>query len=167
MDNSPQLPEDDPPQPKKQKLRLSTIKRRIIEFRGNVCRIADSFGRDRQTIYNYIKRYPQLEPLLAEAREIRLDRAEGSLDDAVDRGEGWAVALILKTIGKKRGYGETLGVTGGVDEVTGAPLPISIVLPDNGRQSKTERQRTGAEAPESIAGGEGDRPATGTADENP
>jgi hypothetical protein len=162
-------PTPDPKQGPLEKLRLSTIKKRIVEYRGNVARIAKSFGRDRQTIYNYLKRYDAvLRPILEAAQEIRLDHAEGSLDDAIDRGEGWAVALLLHTKGRKRGYGKEVGITGGTDEVTNERLPIQITLPDNGRETKPKAGGSADTQDRPDDGGRnGDRTATGPTDENP
>ncbi len=44
--------------------------------------------------------------VVEEFRERRVDRAEYKLDDALEDGQPWAIALVLKTIGKDRGYVE-------------------------------------------------------------
>ena len=45
--------------------------------------------------------------LRSELRESPLDNAESALDDAVDKGEGWAVCFLLKCLGRDRGYVES------------------------------------------------------------
>lgn len=64
------------------------------------------------TVRSYIKRYPTLAAVVNEQREGMVDRAEVSLRKAVLNGEQWAVALVLKTLGKSRGYVERQEVTG-------------------------------------------------------
>ena len=142
-------------------LRLRLVRKVILEKRGNITRIAEALGRSRQSVYEYLDRNAdKLADVLAEAQEVRLDKAEGSLDDAIDRGEGWAVKALLEQKGRKRGYGRILSHVGGIDQATGEDLPISITLPDNGRENN------GAENPGSQTGadadGPEDRPATGS-----
>lgn len=66
--------------------------------------------------------FPTIERYIAdseEAREIiefwrirRIDRSEYKLDEAIERGEGWAIAMTLKghKAGRERGYGDTVEV---------------------------------------------------------
>jgi hypothetical protein len=63
---------------------------------------------DVDTVQNYCKRFPTVEAAKQESRVSLLDLAESRLWEAIDRGEGWAIAFCLKTIGRSRGYGERL-----------------------------------------------------------
>lgn len=58
------------------------------------------------TVRTYIERYPTVKQAQLDSREQMIDLAEASLVRAVRKGEGWAVALMLKTLGKSRGYVE-------------------------------------------------------------
>ncbi len=58
------------------------------------------------TVRTYIDRYPSVKQAQLDSREQMIDLAEASLVRAVRKGEGWAVALMLKTLGKSRGYVE-------------------------------------------------------------
>src|SRR5262245_26829790 len=78
----------------------------IIASQGLVMTAAAKLGCQRKTLYNYLRRFPALRETLQTQRELRVDRAERSLDDAVAAGEAWAVAFTLKTLGKNRGYTE-------------------------------------------------------------
>jgi hypothetical protein len=66
---------------------------------------------DPQTVLNYCKRYPSVEAAKVAARGALLDVAEVKLWQAVQRGEAWAIAFALKTIGRTRGYGERLDLS--------------------------------------------------------
>jgi hypothetical protein len=63
---------------------------------------------DVYTVLNYYKRFPTVQAAKEESRVTILDLAESRLWEAIDRGEGWAIAFCLKTIGRSRGYGEHL-----------------------------------------------------------
>jgi hypothetical protein len=66
---------------------------------------------DPETIMNYCKRYPTVEAAKVAARGELLDVAELKLWSAVQRGEPWAIAFALKTVGRARGYVERLDVS--------------------------------------------------------
>jgi hypothetical protein len=76
--------------------------------RGLVSMAAQKLRCDVDTVKNYYKRYPTVEAAKQESRVSLLDLAESRLWEAIDRGEGWAIAFALKTIGRSRGYGELL-----------------------------------------------------------
>ena len=85
-------------------------KEQIIEAlranKGMVTLAADSLKCNSQTIYNWIKRSPDVAAVVNAERERVIDVAEIALMGAIQRKEGWAIAFALKTIGKKRGYVE-------------------------------------------------------------
>lgn len=98
--------------------------------KGRVYLAANDLGCSHQTIYNYRDRYYQVREAMVEAKGKRLDIAEGKLDEAVEKGEGWAICFLLKTLGKERGYIERLQLRHGGDEqappITTANVTISI-----------------------------------------
>ena len=65
---------------------------------------ARQLGCDRETIYDYKKKYPHIDQTLDDAQELQLDRTELQLFKAIDKGEPWAIKLYLTTIGRSRGY---------------------------------------------------------------
>ena len=73
---------------------------------GNLTLTGQLLGCTREAIRLRVNRYPEIKQVLDEARESVIDVAEGALQRAVLNGEGWAIALTLKTIGKRRGYVE-------------------------------------------------------------
>jgi hypothetical protein len=64
------------------------------------------------TVYNYINRHATVQQALQDERERMIDTAESALYVALSKQEAWAVSLVLKTIGKNRGYVERHEVTG-------------------------------------------------------
>ena len=58
------------------------------------------------TVDAYVKRYPQVAQALYDARRGLVDLAEAKLHAAVLKGEPWAIALVLKTLGRERGFAE-------------------------------------------------------------
>jgi ParB-like chromosome segregation protein Spo0J len=78
----------------------------LQQTHGIMHRAAQKLGCDRRTIYRYAQRYAAVRQELEEQQEIRLDIGEDSLMSCVIAREPWAVALLLKTLGKERGYVE-------------------------------------------------------------
>jgi len=76
--------------------------------KGLVTVAARQLNCDPMTIRNYAKRYASVRDALKEAREGIIDLSEARLFQAIDRGEPWAISLILKTVGKDRGYVESI-----------------------------------------------------------
>lgn len=73
---------------------------------GLVYIAARQLGCTPQTIYNWRKKSKEVAEIMATERGIAVDVAEIALMKAVRSGEAWAVAFMLKTLGKDRGYVE-------------------------------------------------------------
>jgi predicted transcriptional regulator len=80
----------------------------IKEKKGIVSSVADTLGVSRLTVYNYINRHATVQQALQDERERMIDTAESALYVALSKQEAWAVSLVLKTIGKNRGYVERI-----------------------------------------------------------
>ena len=90
-----------------QRYTVEQIERAVRESRGLLSPAARKLGCERQTVENYVKRYPRIQIVIDEARDQLVDSAEIKLIEAIEKGgEQWAIALVLKTLGKKRGYVE-------------------------------------------------------------
>jgi hypothetical protein len=72
--------------------------------KGLIYLAAHKLGCTGRTIRNYLNRYPSLREVIADCRERRLDTGEQRLDEAVERGDAWAVQFFLRMQGKHRGY---------------------------------------------------------------
>lgn len=93
--------------------------------KGTVALAARRLGISRQGLIKRIHASAELEQLLEEEREIITDTAELKMVQAIQAGEPWAISMRLKTLGRDRGYGdsvelilkhaETLGKAYGLD----------------------------------------------------
>jgi len=106
----------------------------LKETRGLLTLTAAILGCDPDTVRNYLRRYPTLRQTQEDQRARLVDAAELRLVEAVEKkGEPWAIALVLKTIGKGRGYAERTEHTGadGKDLPTGR-ASVVFMLPPKG-----------------------------------
>lgn len=87
---------------------------------------AKKLGCHRDTVDNYAKRYPTVQKVINEEREMMLDIGELSLARAAQNGEAWAVCFLLKTQGKNRGYVERQELTG----PGGGAVDIKVIYAD-------------------------------------
>jgi hypothetical protein len=84
------------------------------------------------TLKHYVDNSPKLQRIIAHYRSRRVDKAELKLEQAIDRGEPWAISLTLRTIGRERGYVERSEVTG----ANGDPQRIVIEYTNDWRENK-------------------------------
>ncbi len=94
----------------------------VNSVNGMVYLAARKIGCNPQTIYNRMKKVPAIREAVENARGELVDIAEQKLRAAVINGEPWAVAMVLKTLGKSRGYVERQEVTG----ADGKPMETKI-----------------------------------------
>lgn len=101
----------------------------IKKCRGLTYIIANALGVSHSGISAKIAADPELSGVLKEQRGRALDMAEAKLMQAVDKGEQWAITMILRTLGRERGYVERQEVS----NVTTVRLQIveEIVDADN------------------------------------
>jgi hypothetical protein len=88
------------------KVSTKQIEAALLASHGLVAMAAASLGVSRSAIYARVERNQRLKEVVEQERESFVDLAEERLRMAVERGEAWAVALVIKTLGKKRGYTE-------------------------------------------------------------
>lgn len=77
-----------------------------VEKGITVAGTARVLGCDRKTVQNYARRWKAVAEALEAKRHELVDLSEMALRGAVLRGEPWAVAFALRTLGKDRGYSE-------------------------------------------------------------
>jgi hypothetical protein len=78
----------------------------VEKTKGMVYIAAKALGCSPATVYNYAKRYKSVQVAIDNERGKFLDHTELALYDAIEDGQGWAIAFALKTLGKNRGYTE-------------------------------------------------------------
>lgn len=105
------------------KYTLAQAEQALLKNYGNVSAAARSLGVAHPTLFDAIKKHERLQKAREQAQEQALDKAEHALLKAIDKGEGWAVCFLLKTIGKKRGYVEGREISNAPDN----PFKVSII----------------------------------------
>ncbi len=84
----------------------------IAGSRGIMQAIADKAGCSRQTLYNALKKWPELAESIRVESEALVDLAESRLVTQVENGEIRAILFTLETKGKDRGWTKRQELTG-------------------------------------------------------
>lgn len=79
----------------------------IVRNRASLAATAIELQVTRRSLQKRIRSSPYLQEVLADARDAIIDTAEQKLADKVDNGYFPAIAFLLRTIGKERGWGES------------------------------------------------------------
>jgi transposase len=95
-----------------EKLTTDQVIAALHETRGMVTVAARRLGVATNTVKRYIRKYKSVQESLEEERERTIDIAELKLFEAIQDGQPWAISMLLKTIGKNRGYVERQEHTG-------------------------------------------------------
>ena len=67
-------------------------------------KIAELLKVTRSAITTYLQKNPKMREFFEQSKQIRIDKAESNLDDALEKKEEWATKLTLTTQGKDRGF---------------------------------------------------------------
>lgn len=109
----------------------------ILAHKGILSEVASELAIAPQTIRVRVEKSEKLQNAIYQAREDRIDRAESGLDAAIARREPWALSLVLKTLGKKRGYTEKIEIEGADKPGTMfGPNFLVVVIEHKGQQPK-------------------------------
>lgn len=122
--------------------------------KGLVYLAAKDLGCLPETITKRAKQEPAIMAALKQQRGEFVDIAERTLMNAVLREEPWAVALVLKTLGKKRGYVERIETRVGGDAkappvqtsktkdltFNSLPMPLRKQIAEHIRTQKKQQQ---------------------------
>ena len=79
----------------------------IKDSYGNITVIAQKINCSRVWVYELLKKF-KLESAINDEREKIIDLAENKLIKKVNEGDPSMIGLVLKTLGKKRGYVERI-----------------------------------------------------------
>jgi hypothetical protein len=111
----------------KLKFKKSQIEKALKDSRGFLAFAARRLGCDRTTIENYLERYPELKIVREKLTEDNLDIGEYMLMENVLAGKESSIAFLLKTLGRKRDYGERseIDLNAKVVIVVGLPEELS------------------------------------------
>jgi Bacterial regulatory protein, Fis family len=100
----------------------------IHECKGLITHAARRLGCSPTTVDRYARTYEQVQQAIDEERRALVDLAELSLMKALQEREPWAIQLVLRTIGKDRGYVERKDVNGSIDVQLTAPRLREVVI---------------------------------------
>lgn len=110
------------------KYTVAQIEEALRQTMGAITLAAERLGASYNTVRRYVDRSPNLQKLIEHYRERRVDKAELKLEQALTNGEPWAISLVLKTLGRNRGYVERKEITG----AEGDDVTIRVVYGDDG-----------------------------------
>lgn len=88
------------------------IRKAIEGSKGIKTAIAQRLNCTRQTVDNYLDRFPDLKALVSDERDSIIDLAEVKLLQAVNNNDMRAILFVLETIGKDRGWTKRTEITG-------------------------------------------------------
>ncbi len=83
----------------------------LEKHKGAIYLAAEYLGCHPDTVYERAKKVKGVQNAIDRHRGKLLDVAELALYNAVVKGENWAIAFCLKSIGRDRGYGDKLDLT--------------------------------------------------------
>lgn len=105
------------------KLTLTRVTAALLEHSGILLKAAEALGCTRPSLYEFIKKHPELEQVREEARERLLDVGEGYVSLAMHAGDMKTVRWALERLGKNRGYTTRQEMTG----ADGEPVAYSEI----------------------------------------
>lgn len=102
---------------------------------GIIKNAAEAIGCSRQTVYNYMDEYPEVEAARDNEVETLIDFAEEKLVEQIGQGNMTAIIFFLKCRAKVRGYVERQEVTGADGAAIAADITITrrVVDPEEDR----------------------------------
>lgn len=89
---------------RKTKLNPSVVAAELLRMKGYIYLSAKNLGIDAETIYNYAKKFPEVQQAIDMARGQITDVAEMKLYEHIKNGNLRAIIYQLSTQGKNRGY---------------------------------------------------------------
>ena len=97
------------------------IEQLIIQYTGNLSRVADALGSSRGAIRGFVDRHPDVQQLLKDQRERQIDQLEASVfERAIDSNDTTLQLFLLKTQAKHRGYDQDEAKNAAKDIATAA-----------------------------------------------
>lgn len=99
------------------------VKQALDDAKGVVQVAAAALLVHRSTLHGFIRDREDVQKWLHEVREASIDRAEGKMWEAIEKGDGQMVRFYLETQARDRGYGrrsELTGAGGGPVQIIGS-----------------------------------------------
>lgn len=118
---------------------VAQIEGAMKRFSGNPSVLAQAFDVDRHVMGAWIRDNPRLSRAEENYREARIDLAEQKLDIALQAGERWAIELVLRTQGARRGWIEPVAIIDVDKELERLGLNYQRVVSDLSSQMLLEQ----------------------------
>ena len=83
---------------------------------GIICRVVKRVGISSKTFYEYYRTDPDFRQKVELLKDEMIDMAESKLMELVEQGDRQSIIFLLKTQGKKRGWGESIDIQGQLEE---------------------------------------------------
>jgi len=99
----------------------------IRESHGILTAAAKKLGCTRQTVHDYVKRFPTVREAYEEESESLVDFAEMKLFEQIGAGNIAAIIFALKAKGKARGWVESYSVKAEVTGPKDGAIPVALV----------------------------------------
>lgn len=109
---------------RQKKLHIDEVIQALIDAHGLVTHAADSLNVDYKTIRRYIEESDKAQTIIKAQQHKRSDMAKFKLDEAIMRGEQWAVTFALKN--KVDPDGEMIGEANRVEINQTGKIEIAI-----------------------------------------
>jgi hypothetical protein len=122
------------------RLNVEAVRAVLLRTNGNFAAAGRRFGVNRSTVLRFVRKHAELQATVADCRETRLDVAESLLDRAVLAGQPWAIAMVLRTLGRSRGYVTNVSVD--VREID-SMIESELEKLADARAAQAARQRNG------------------------
>ena len=97
-----------------------------IPRKYNITAICNEVGISRRTYYDWCKEKPGFEDTCNDLKEGMVDTAIETIMKAMEQMDSKAAIFVLKTLGKSRGFGETLDITSNGETIQ---IPSINILP--------------------------------------
>lgn len=86
------------------KITINAFKEAVKDSRGVISKIAEKLSVSRKAVYDFIKKFPDLQQVIDDEKEVFIDEVESQLFDKAKIGESWAIKYFLEVHAKSRGY---------------------------------------------------------------
>lgn len=91
----------------------------------NITAVCNSIGINRQTFYQWCKETPGFKQSIEDLEQGMTDKAIEVINKTMESLDAKSAMFVLKTLGKKRGFGETLDITSNGQTIQ---IPIINIL---------------------------------------
>ena len=104
----------------------------FFECGFNIEQACDKMKLSRNRVYHWMRESTEFNLAMNHVKDMLIHSAEAAIAKAIQEGNVQAAIFVLKTIGKKKGYTESIDITSNGQTVM--PAIIQIISPDQPKQ---------------------------------